>query len=742
VEVLIKKPDEVNQKDTPYLLKDLLQGETAVALRPQFQALQRPEIQKGIRLVIENEKLSPKIKQELLLNMWRVNYREKPPSMKEFLTNEWIGPMADSLHPHIREILENFWGLQNKYRHLVLGSAIGTGKSTAAVLHNLYVSVHLYLMRDPKRFFEQAPSSSIIQAFISFSMDKATQLLMQPFIQILSTSPKFRRVKQEEHLRTQQAKHPDVICWTTASQMGSLQFPGDIHYIVASNPYQLLGLNMIQSTMSEISFFIERGYSPEYIWRIYQDSKSRIFSRFGNKQFCGTVLDSSPNDLDASPIDKYIFTGEALKDKENYVSIGSQWEMYEKDPERKRIKALYPIYAITKETFPVFRGNSSLPPEMVYPDSLHTFDESEIYHVPIDLKREFEQDTERNVKNVCGWPANTSGKLINSQARIEEIFTPQLKNIYKYIKVASTDPAKHLIWNQIKNRFFIQTGPDRWEFYRAPRARRWLHFDQAETGDFAGIAMSHREYDIKRNEFIIVHDFILAITGGQTARINLDAFRQFPEDLRNLGKIDLQSVTFDRFQSSTTVQYLKEQGFNARQFSVDTSVDPYISYAALINIGNVKAGRNIFLKNNIKSLHEVRTVSGKRKINHMIGKIIRDDGGHWALSQMGMYAKDCSDCCAATAYLLVHKDEGTPQYIYDRDLDKPFEDEPISITGATLGEQLSSIAYPNGKEPVDFQSTQEYKELLKKRVNEQLDQLGLSVRHDKKGLLRYEPKTE
>jgi hypothetical protein len=216
----------------------------------------------------------------------------------------------------------------------------------------------------------------------------------------------------------------------------------------------------------------------------------------------------------------------------------------------------------------------------------------------------------------------------------------------------------------------------------------------------------------------------------------------FPEDLRNLGKIDLQSVTFDRFQSSTTVQYLKEQEFNARQFSVDTSVDPYISYAALINIGNVKAGRNVFLKNNIKSLQEVKTTSGKRKIDHMIGKIVRDDGAHWVLSQMGAYAKDCSDCCAATAYLLVHEDEGTPQYVYDRDLDKPFDDEPVSMTGATLGETISSLVYPKGKEPINFQSTAEYKELFKKRVQEQFDELGYSIRYNEKGLLSYESKRE
>jgi len=725
VEILVKKEEDKNPADTPYLLKDLLQGESSIALRPQFKALTRPEIQEGLKLIVNNKSLSPAMRQDLLLNTWKINYKEKPPTIKEFLTDKWIGPMADSVHPHIQEILETFWGWQSPYRHLVLGNATGVGKSTCAALHNLFVSVHLYLMRDPKRFFDLAPSTSIVQAFISFSMDKATQLLLQPFTQILTTSPKFRRVKQEDHLKTQQEKHPDQICWTTASKMGALQFPGDIHYIVASSPAQLLGLNMIQSTMSEISFFIERGFSIDYIWRIYADSKARIFGRFGNKQFCGTVLDSSPNDLDVSPIDKYIFNGTAAKDPENYVSIGSQWEMYEKDPLRKKVKALYPKYAATGETFPVFRGNSGLPPEIVYPENLHNYDIHEVYNVPIDLRREFEEACEKNVKDICGWPANTSGKLISSTVKIEEVFTSQLKNIYSYLKVPSTEPAERLIWNQIKDKFFIKTGPDRWEFYRAPRARRWLHFDQSETGDFAGIAMSHREYDIKRNEFIIVHDFTIAVTGGQNARINLHAFMVFPEDLRNLGKIDLQSVTFDRFQSSTTVQYLKEKGFNARQFSVDMNVDPYIGYAALINIGCVRAGRNIFLKNNLKSLQEVKKPGGKRKIDHMIGKIVRDDGAHWAVSSMGLCAKDVSDCCAANAFLLVHDDLGVPQYIYDSELDMPFEDDAVSLTDTNI------IGYgnlPKGREPADFQKSQEYQELFKKRVNDQFDKLGFSIR--------------
>jgi hypothetical protein len=205
MEILIKRDDR-NFSDTSYLLKDLLEGDSSVALRSQFDALTKPEIIEGLNILLSNKYLSDRSKQLMLAELWRVNYREKPPSIQEFLTEEWIGPMAESLHVHIKEILEDFWAFQSPYRHLILGAAIGTGKSTCAAIHNLYVSTILYLMRNPKKFFGLAPSTSIVQAFISFSMDKATQLLLQPFIQILSTAPKFHRVKQEEHLKTQQEK--------------------------------------------------------------------------------------------------------------------------------------------------------------------------------------------------------------------------------------------------------------------------------------------------------------------------------------------------------------------------------------------------------------------------------------------------------------------------------------------------------------------------------------------------------
>jgi hypothetical protein len=117
---------------------------------------------------------------------------------------------------------------------------------------------------------------------------------------------------------------------------------------------------------------------------------------------------------------------------------------------------------------------------------------------------------------------------------------------------------------------------------------------------------------------------------------------------------------------------------------------------------------------------ETKTIHGRRKIDHMIGKIVRDDGGHWQTSSMGYYAKDVSDCCAATSYLITHEDEGVPQYIYDRKLDLPFDDEEIALS------EINS-QYRKGKEPETVFEMKEYKEKFKEDIQKQIQSLGLRL---------------
>lgn len=668
--------DTIQKQDLPFILTDLFQGDMSLQDVEGFSQIDVKDIIEAVQFIAQNPNLSNTYRNELLVNSWRAFYRMKPPTIEEFLSKEWIGPTADSLYPNVKEILENYWQPNSQKRHLVLGSAIGTGKSFTSTISSLYVTTHLWMMKNPKQFFGLSQATSIVHALISFSMEKAGQLLLQPFMQILLSTPKFRRVKQEEHLLRKQKEYPEEICWTTAGRMGALQFFNDIHYMLASSPQKLLGLNMITATMSELSFFLDQGFSPEYIWRIYNDAKGRVKNRFGDRYFSGTIMDSSPNDMEESPIDKYIFSGEAEKDKRNMVITGTHWDvLYFKDTYRdwknsaaeklgkKREECTIEDLKNFGNTFPVFRGSSSETPRILFEEERGNYLPDEIYNVPIDLEQNFIDDCLKSVKDYCGWPAGSAGKLFSTWDPIEDMFVPNLKNIYDSIKAPDTKPSKRLIWDTIHKRFWIKLDSNKYEFWRAPTAIRYLHIDQAETGDMAGISMVHPE-TTKEGLLVYITDFTLAISAGK-GRINLEAIRFFITDMMALGGIRIGKVTFDQYQSSSTIQYLKEKNINAGRLSVDGDINAYLSYITLLNTRSIKSGRNIFLKNNIKSLQEVQTPkSKKKKIDHKKGKPVFADGGNWETSMMGINAKDLSDSHCGAVYNALNEFKGVPTTLW------------------------------------------------------------------------------
>ena len=656
----------LKRDDLYYQLTDLLSGDESVA---RFLTdIDTDSIARTLKKISGDETVSQKTRTQLLAESWRVNYRIKPPTIEEFLTPDWIGDMANSLFPHAKKILTEFWQPNSPYRHLILASAIGLGKSTMSTVSSLYVTTSLWCMRNPNKFFKLAPSTALVTALISFTMDKASQVLLQPFLQILRTAPKFRRVRLEEKLNITQQDDPEHVCWTTSSRMGVLQFYNNLHYIMTSDPAGLLVLNLIQSIMSEISFFMEKGFSTEYIWRIYQDSKARISARFGNRYYAGTILDSSPNDIDLSPIDKFIFSGEAAENPENYIFTGTQWDYR---PE------LRPIWQKTGETFPVFRGSATRPAKVLIPEEVSQYPEDEIYNVPIDLKQVFEENTLKNVKDYCGWPAGSKGVLVREERIIEEMFIPSLRNVYSFIRAPENMNPDHLIWNTVHKQFFNEYDKS-YEFWRNPKEKRYLHIYHSESGGFACIAMCHPETEGKGGKLLVVVDFCIPISPDKN-RINLDAIRFFIRDLIEKGRINIAKVTFDQYQSSSTLQYLKRRDIPAEKLSVDASMDPYHLMISYMSSGKLKCGRNILLKNNIKSLQEVETIRGHKKIDHTRGKTIYVGNEDWNLSQLGKFAKDCSDAVCGSVWNCVQSFVGVPNYVWEEELMRTTEKESKKI---------------------------------------------------------------
>jgi len=624
-----------------------------------FDTMSYEDVQKGIDLILKEPRTSDSMKESLLSNLWKVNFEVKPPTMEEFLTPKYLGAVADNLFPHVKKVLIGFMNPLGIKRVLALSTAIGWGKSSASSILILYIIVQLQYMKDPKKYYNLNEMGSLVIALLSFTLKKAGQLLLQPFNNLLKSSPIFHRVTQEDRLNKKQKELPKGhIAYTSAGRMGALQFSKDIHITVVSDRANLLGLNVIAGVCSEISFFAQRGVPPEEIWGTFTDLRERINSRFSHAYLTATILDSSPLDIDLSPIDKWLYSGEAEKDEEVTFINAKHWEVFpEKYPKWRRDKSL---------VFPVFRGNASKPPKILQASEEKDYPKDEIYQVPIDKLIAFQQNLKKSIADFCAYPSGGIAKLIDNQRYIDDIFTDALINQYDPISIPEEKNPKGLIWDQLVNRFFINhntRGNPNYEFWRNPKEHRAIHIDLSETGDISGLTMTHKEYNLKGEE-ILIHDFNLALHKGES-RMNLDAVCEFVIDLRDKGNLNIWKVTADQYQSSALLQRLRREGFDADRFSVDRETGPYLLYSSWVKNGRVKAGKSIHLKNNLRSLIETTREKGSIKIDHIKGQPIYYDDRGWNDSDVGFRAKDISDTACGSSYFLITDYKQTLLEVFD-----------------------------------------------------------------------------
>lgn len=139
---------QTEKTDGFYVVKDVLSGDESAASRNEFVDLNADSIKSILVKIAHDPSIATKTKVQLLNSVWRINYRVKPPTIEEFLTEEWLGDTANTLFPHARKILTEFWQPDSPYRNLILASAIGLGKALAdseevAVGVNKFIDIEL-----------------------------------------------------------------------------------------------------------------------------------------------------------------------------------------------------------------------------------------------------------------------------------------------------------------------------------------------------------------------------------------------------------------------------------------------------------------------------------------------------------------------------------------------------------------------------------------------------------------------
>ena len=643
------------------LIVDVIAGDETTANREDFKILEKSELYTSINAIINNPLLTSESKTYILNNTWRVIYKQKPPKdISDFLTSTWLGSVSDNIYPHVREELIEFFDPTKAYRKHFMASCIGAGKSFQTSISILYILTNLAIMRNPKKVFRVNTASSIVAVLGSFTQDKATQLLLGPLYNIVKSSPKFRNVRMSERISpTQDDEYKsgsNKIVWTSASRLkGKMELSNDLHVLLVSDFSNLLGLSIICGALSELSWFLERGISPDAIERFRTDLESRIYSRFDNNYWARSIIDSSPYDSEKSPIDKYIFSGLAAQDPQNYITNTRQWDLFSDK---------YPIWEKTKETFPVFKGTSGKPPKLLTLNEIGEYRSDDIVDVPIDIKKFFTETTlVKSLKDFAAVPAGSEDKLITDFKLIDNMFYKHLPNEYDAIEAPADKDPKRQIWNQIYRKYFIETSPGHFEFHKAPNEKRYLAVDLSETKDITSIGCYHPELD-SRGETVVVQDFNIPIKAGKV-RISIEASGEFILDLAKIGNIKFAAISFDGYQSSamkTKIERELEMKITRSKADLDKNV--YYTMVSWMQNKKIKCGYSIFLKNNLKSIQEITKDSGNKKIDHSKGALVNEivHGVDWQTDLRGQNAKDLSDTLSQCVYMLASTYKGIPRY--------------------------------------------------------------------------------
>lgn len=569
----------------------------------------------------------------------QIIFTNPPPSPEEFLDwrNGYISYHTyHGLYDYIKDAFLDAMSPKKNYPVICIYGSTRIGKSLLARLFILYTAVFVNYLRDPHLYFNINKMSKISLWLLSFKEDKTKELLLDPLLILLADSTKFKREHFEKEVYRKGVTKDGVIHFSEAGKFGSITFPY-LKIATGRDPSSIVGSDIISGVISELTFFKKYapGFTDEMAKEVYDKLRHRISSTIGESNFpCWTYIDTSANDAD-SPLEKYI-----LKDiKENPRFFFRHYCLWESRP------YLFPIWEQDRsKTFKICVGDGSTPPKIL--ESQEEIDNTPInllLDVPIDLKEKFESDLVNQIRDTAGRPTTSESKYIQNEKLINDIFIPELRNIIANIKCDSKDNPEGLIWNKVEKYFFVKYHT-KYIPLRAPKEGRYVGIDLAysKKGDVIGFSIGHKEWSNKTKRVYYVSDMTFAISAGENG-INIAAVGLFIKDLVAKGCYSIVNCVFDTFQSESMAQLLQQNSIPYIKNSVDRTIEPYRNFYTYLVGNQIYSGKNIFLKNNLKSLYRIKDKSGNEKIDHSHGKLVYDYNGDWKNSQCGIHAKDLTD---------------------------------------------------------------------------------------------------
>jgi hypothetical protein len=514
---------------------------------------------------------NPRLSQTL----WEIDYIQRPASVGEFLDNaELMGAIGRSIYPKIRSELEYVLDPTQGISEWVASGAIGTGKTTAAIMAQLYKVYELSLMRNPQRYYGIIEGSRIVFALFNIYKYLAQDTAVAKLKAWLKESPYFQRMRKDVRAKDNY--------WGLANNLG---------FVIGADAIHALGQDVFGGLLDEADFGREKSMTSEEKGQVestYTGVRERIYSRFmrPDGRIPGLLC------IVSSARDQSDFVERHLERTQNepgtYVSRWSRWDVKPEIMERAR------------SYFFVYVGDATTRSRILNEGEVAPLG-AQIVKVPDQFRRSFEMDVEQSLRDVAGVatygfstflpqrevlqhavdesiPRRNPWRVVPSRHdRTIDVVRLGLESDLDLGSLFRIDDVCHL--RNPVNRVY--------EPYYHAHMPRYIHVDLAATTDRAGLAMGGTSSIVqvprvdpdgnpyKVDEVHIWIDFVVALEAPQSDEIDFGKVEQFLFYLRDVCQFPIAGVSYDSWQSRGSLQQLVKSGFEIKTLSVDKDMGPY-----------------------------------------------------------------------------------------------------------------------------------------------------------------------
>ena len=524
----------------------------------------------------------------------------------------YSGPSSSQLYSYWKNAIIKVFNSPKRINEVIITGSIGTGKSTAAIYMIAYRLYELSCYYPPQALYNLMNNSKILFAYFNITKDLAGQVGFSQLRDLIDTIPYFQNIfKRNERINS-------ILEWPQSR----------IYMKPASTSNDVLGMNLISFFVDEANFFKGDGASSTGNSINDVQSKARILYNSvrtrGKSRFVVNNEDYTFNVLVSSSMYESSFTEDRIKESagdDNVMVFDAKiWEVKNVD-------------TYSKEKFVVFSGNELIDPvicnsvaEVNYIRAHYRLPEvkcdtpneaiqdiqdydikKRFIEVPMNFKKEFEGNIIQALQDIAGVPVAATGKLLSNRDSYSRALTGEESPFTQDQIVISTNAN-----TTIQDYFKKDWRP------KDLAKKRFIHFDQASSGDSYGAAqcyidsVTYDEYGLPKVN--IKFDWMIRINPPKPPhKRDLAKVRSIIPWQEKMFGISYGMISYDTFQSAEAVQDLDKSGYPVQFRSVDKSDKEYLDLTELYYQGRIHHYRNEWYE---KELFNLNWYRAQGKVDH------------------------------------------------------------------------------------------------------------------------------